>query len=207
MAFFGAIFFGYNTPGCFIWANVLENGRVHVLADYKFRQATAGDIIAKVRSVGADLDFPKFTAVYGNLEMFPKDDQTKAQGTQWRGLEAEPPSDVFARSGLPLVPSGANRQHGWQRIHEFLRLAPDGKPWLLLHSRCRWLRRTLPAVTQLESDPEDLGGEDYAVNALRVLLSARPTPSATTVPRKAYPYMTVGWLRGSASPRRGVLSR
>lgn len=203
----GACAFGYNSPGCFLWADVLPSGRVYVRADYKFQRMPIEDVAReiKLRTIALD-DGAKLSTVYGMPEMFPKARDDKQTGN--RIAEAESPSEVFARFGVPMYPAGSNHEHGWQRIHDYLRLAPDGDPWLILSPACKTLARTLPSLVQSKTDPDDVDGEAYAAHALRVLLSARPHPSALQTRKTPYAFGTIGWLRErDAAVKPGVLSR
>jgi hypothetical protein len=197
----GACFWGFNTPGCFVFARVLPSGRVIIRADLKFVRlpvaAVATQVLARATALGID----SFRAIYGNPEMFPSTTKT-ASST----LEPEAPSSMFGRAGLPMIPSGSNRIHGWARVHEFLRDAPDGVPWLQINkAECPSLVRTLPTLIQKENDPDDCEGETFAAEALRVLLSSRPAPSVRVVLKAPYPPYTVGWLRelDDADARKG----
>jgi len=204
MALLGSVYFRYNAPGCFIWADVEGSGRVRIIADLKFQHQSIESVVESIREQTKLLGLFKFSAVYADPEMFPPERENQ----KIRQLEAESPSEVFARFGLPLIASGGNRVHGWQRCNDFLRNAPDGKPWLIIHPRCKWLLRTLPALVQTKADPDDCEGEEYAANALRFLLASRPTPSLRTPPKKPYAWGTVGWLRTSGEKKRhGVLAR
>jgi hypothetical protein len=154
-------------------------------------------VLARTRT----LEIQRFTAIYADPEMFP------SAKSERRVMEAEAPSRIFARSGLPMIPSGSNLIHGWSRVHDYLRLAPDGRPWLVIDPSCSALVRTLPAIVKKTNDPDDCEGELYAAHALRILLSARPAPSSLSAPKKAYAWGTVGWLRNRDQPKRGLLTR
>jgi hypothetical protein len=197
----GGLYYAFNAPGCFVWARVLPSGRVFCLRDFRFKQQSIETVVADVKRQTAEMGTGRLAAIYAPPEMFPK----PTQGER-RILEAETPSQTFARFGLPLVAAGSNAIHGWQRIQDFLRDAPDGKPWLMLSPECKWLRRTLPTLVQTKTDPDDCEGETYAAHALRALLSSRPQPSAKSKPPVRYAWNQVGALRDEPT-RRGVLSR
>ncbi len=197
----GGLFYAYNSHGCFVWAKVLKSGRVFCLADHKFRHETIESVAAHITKKTREMGLGKLSAVYAPPEMFPK----VSQGER-RVMEAEAPSQTFARFSLPLIAAGSVRVHGWQRIHDFLRDAPDGKPWLVFSPECKWLRRTIPTLVQTKTNPDDCEGEEYAANALRALLSSRPQPSAEGKKPTRYAWNQVGALREDRT-RRGVLAR
>lgn len=201
---YGSLFWAYNTPGCFLWARVLPNGRVYVQKDYKFVRKPIETVAEEIEKRTLDLAIDRLAAVYADPEIFPKASPSKTT------IEAETPSQVFGRCGLGLIPAGTNREHGWQRIHDYLRDAPDGKPWLIISPECSALARTLPSLVQDDKNPDDCVGDDYAANALRFLLSARPSPRQIATAKPVYAFGTVGWLKqqdAKDKAQRGLLSR
>lgn len=203
---YGACFWGYNSPGCFLWARVLDSGRargrVYIQADYKFTRKPVEDVAKAIKAKSYDLGVPRLTAIYAHPKMFPKANPSKVI------IEAETPSESFARHGLPMIPAGSNDAHGWQRVHDYLRDAPDGLPWLIISPDCRTLARTLPSLVQSNTDPDDCDGDTYAAHALRCLLSARPSPHTLAKTKAPYAWGTVGWLRKLDERKEiGVLSR
>ena len=193
----GAIWWGFNNPGCFLWARVLESGRVHVVSELKFQKKHIEDVARDIKARTRELEAEKLSSIYGPPDIFPKPDGPV--------IEAESPSQTFSRFGVVMIPAGSIEQHGWQRIHDYLRDAPDGKPWLLIAPACQTLIRTLPSLVEHDKDKEDVVGDSYAAHALRVLLSARPHPTQMAKSKKPYAWGTVGWLRDDDKPR-GLLS-
>lgn len=188
VAAIASVFWGYNTPGCIVWAIVHRNGRLVCVADAKFHRSPVEDVVSMFRERTSRMNLAKIPFIYGNVEMLSK----RREGV----IEAESPAEAFTRFGLPVAAAGANVTHGWQRIHDFLRLAPDGRPWLQFTADCKSLIRTLPSIVQRQNDHDDCDGDLYAAHALRVLVSARPLPAnARDTRRKKYERGTVGWLR------------
>ena len=189
----GACFWGYNQPGCFLWAQILDSGRVYVKADYKFAHRTIEDVAVEIQAKTARMGVT-LGSIYAGEGMFPPVTETEAR-------RAETPAQVFGRAGLRLTKIVIQPDHAWQRVHDFLRLAPDGKPWLVIHPDCQWLIRTLPTLVQTKTNPDDCEGEDYAAKALRILLSSRVTPTATpTVSTRPPAYLTLGWFKSLDKP-------
>lgn len=198
---YGACFYRFNEPGCFVWARVLDGGRVYIERDWKFIRKSVGVAAKEIRRISDELDIRKFSAVYGEPKMFPK--HTEAHTS----IEPESPSQQFAKHGLPMTPAGANVVHGWSRVHDYLSLAPDGKPWLIIGPDAPALARTLPTLTQSDTDPDDCEGELYAAHALRILLSARPSPLTLKPPKPVYPWGTIGWLKQHQAKLESTLRR
>jgi hypothetical protein len=189
---YGGVDWGYNQPGCFLWARAIGDGRLYIQDELKFSQTSVERVALAVQSRTIDLGIPRFRAVYcdpsmGNKTGFGKPGE----------VEAESHADVFARFGVPMLRSDNDRFHGWQRLHDYLRPAPDGRPWLVISPRCRYLIRTLPALQQDDKNPEDVDTtmDDHAADALRYLLVGRPLPGQHPG-RKTRPKPgTVGWLK------------
>lgn len=199
----GACVFHYNSPGCFLWADVRDNGRVFIVEDLKFKNKSEAEVAETVIRRTVELTGARrMPTVYAPPELFSKESKDI--------IESEAPAEVFARNGLVLTPCGSNHAHGWQRVHDYMRLAPDGDPWLIISPSCDTLIRTIQSLAQKKTNPDDVDGESYAAHALRVLLSARPSPSTLIAAPKKHAYGTVGWLRQQAEKKaepRGVLAR
>ncbi len=185
----GALWWGFNAPGCFVWARIEPNGRLYVMADLKFQQKGEDAIAFAVAQKSDALDV-RLSAAYADESLF---DLTNPDERQT--IHVETPADVLRRYGLSLVPVSAS-QYGWQRLHDYLRDAPDGSPWLVVSPDCTAITRTLPTLIQKPTDVEEVGdGPSYAAQALRILVSARPSPSALQKRRPVYPWGTLGWLK------------
>ncbi len=184
-----AVVWGYNRPGCVLWARVLPSGRIYIQHDMKFQHAPIESVATDVRQRTRDYALD-VRACYAPPEMFPekrKDDDPR--------IEVEAPSQVFSRHGVTLTPAGGDGTHGWQRVHDFLRAAPDGQPWLVVDPTCVNITRTLPTLEQSESDPDDCDGEDYAARALRSLLSSRPSPFMKPATPREPEFGTLAWFK------------
>ncbi len=102
---------------------------------------------------------------------------------QERGLTAkaqdgESIGEVFDLSGLHFEPADNRRIMGWSRVRDYLTMAPDGRPYLLIFNNCTELIRTLPELIHDERNVEDVSDkcEDHAPEALRYGLMSRPSP-------------------------------
>lgn len=159
---------GFNSPGVILWVAVLPDGHYHVAHEWKFSQQSAHEIgigfkqrlrewgIKTVRYVACDPSMKNKTGAGKGESIF----------------------ETLVRAGLPLRASDHERKLGWARVQEFLREAPDGRPWLTVDENCRYGRRTMPAQVQDKLDPDDLdtNKDDHWADALRYFAMARPSP-------------------------------
>lgn len=78
----------------------------------------------------------------------------------------------FLENGVNLQPANNDRIGGWEVVKNWLSIAPDGLPYLMISEGCNNLVRTLPAQVHDENNPEDLDtdGEDHACDGLRYML-------------------------------------
>lgn len=68
-----------------------------------------------------------------------------------------------------LKPASKERVGGWENIHNWLSIAPDGLPYWQIASNCINLIRTLPALIYDENKKDDIdqAGETHAPDAIR----------------------------------------
>ena len=89
----------------------------------------------------------------------------------------------YSRHGIALTAASMDRLNGWAAVQQGLGDAENGiRPTLFIHSRCRRLIETLPALQHDPSRPEDVlkvdadedgvGGDD-AADALRYLVATK----------------------------------
>lgn len=176
---FASMDFGYNAPGCVLWWLCLADGHYHIADEYKFRQTAVWD---------AGLQIQKQTKALG-LKL----DYLVADPAMWQHTGAgrgESIAETLIRQRLPMRKGDNDRKNGWQRVHELLRTAPDGTPWLTVEAdpRCVYLRRTIAAAMSDPHDPDDLDthGDDHALDALRYGAMSRPgVGRATAASRRA----------------------
>ena len=167
MQWFRCLDWGYNAPGVCYWVACLPDGRLYVRHEYTFRQTIAAEVAKEIRrqtrALGAEI---RYTAA--DPAMFNK-----------TGHIGESMAETFAKHGVPLKPANHDREIGWQRVRHWLQMAPDGKPWLVIHPSCGYLIRTLPALVSDEHKPDDVDttGDDHGADALRYGVMSRPAPT------------------------------
>jgi hypothetical protein len=97
----------------------------------------------------------------------------------------------YSRHGIALTAASMDRLNGWAAVQQGLGDAENGiRPTLFIHSRCRRLIETLPALQHDPNRPEDVlkvdadedgNGGDDAADALRYLVA---TKTRTVTQRK-----------------------
>jgi len=83
-------------------------------------------------------------------------------------------ADQFARAGndVRIQPASNDRVGGWTAMHQWLSIAPDGKPYWMICENCTELIRTLPSLVYDDNKIEDLDGAniDHWADAERYAL-------------------------------------
>lgn len=165
MKAFASMDWGYNAPGCVLWWACLLDGHYHIFDELKFQYTPVYEVSAAVqtrcRAWGVKLDY------------------LIADPAMWQHTGAdrgEAIAETMVRLKLPMRKGDNDRKNGWQRVHEFLRTAPDGRPWLTVDERCRYLRRTIAGAMSDKNDADDVNtnSDDHAIDALRYGAMSRP---------------------------------
>lgn len=78
----------------------------------------------------------------------------------------------FQEEGVSLLSANNDRLAGWEAVKNWMSMAPDGLPYLMISELCVNLIRTIPGQVHDETNVEDLDtkAEDHAVDALRYVL-------------------------------------
>ena len=171
---FRSMDWGYNDPACVLWYAVDPDSRIYVYRELYINETPASKLAAKI------LELSKGESIA----------YTAASPDAWgkRGndsIHGESIAETFLKNGVPLTKADNNRIPGWQRVHEFLQTAPDGKPYVQVFSNCLNLIRTLPMLVHDEHKVEDVSGkqEDHAPESFRYGLMSRPRPKSPEKPK------------------------
>lgn len=166
---FRSMDWGYNDPCCVLWLACAPDSRIYVY-DEIYQTQTLANNMAPLIKRKTELD--KISYTVASPDMWAKRGGIlKADG----GITGDSIADVFAKCGVPLRPADNSRLVGWQRIREYLRDAPDGRPYLQVFSNCKNLIETMPMLQFDEHNREDAAdGNDHAPEALRYGLMSRP---------------------------------
>ncbi len=188
----GAIRWSHNGTGCFLWANVLPNNRVYVKAQWRFSNLSVQQAAEEIKTRTGYLGVTKCQAIYAMPDMGGKESSEKNPKPK-----TESHVDTFRRHGVSMRMTDENLYHGWQRVQDYLDIAPDGLPWLVVSPSCDSLVRTLPSLMQDDNHPDELdnGQDDSDAHALRCLLVSRPAPQPPKVSQVPPKPFTLGWFK------------
>lgn len=163
---------GYAKYGICLWVAILPSGRLYVFHEYPFKKTVASKVAKTIRDetkcilrsipgsrLGKSICDPAMAGVDGH--------------------SGETYMQTFSRNGVHCIEGDNQRVLGWGRVREWLSVAADGEPWIIISPDCRYTVRTLPTLVIDKNDPEDLNtdGEDHAVDTIRYGVMARPSPA------------------------------
>lgn len=154
---------GRNAPGVVLFWAALADGHYYIEDEFKFNgdigiKLTVKDVAAEIRKRCAERGLKRVPTCW-----------TDPACWQNTGQIGESIADTFAKYQIPVARANNDRRSGWQRCHELLRVAPDGLPWVMIHPRCLYGLRTIPAQLQAKRDPDDMDttGDDHWCDAFR----------------------------------------
>lgn len=194
---FRSMDWGYNDPCCVLWHAVDGENRVYTYRELYVRETRAGEVASMVLELSRG---ESISYTVASPDMWQKRGAVLSGAG---GFEGETLAELFTSSGLSLTPADNSRVPGWNRVRDFLAVAPDGRPNWLCFSDCRNLIRQLPALQFDQHNREDAAdGDDHAPEALRYVLMSRPHAGKQPIIRKAKAYdplslpepRTSGWL-------------
>ena len=194
---FRSMDWGYNDPCCVLWHAVDGENRVYTYRELYVRETRAGEVASMVLELSRG---ESISYTVASPDMWQKRGAVLSGAG---GFEGETLAELFTSSRLSLTPADNSRVPGWNRVRDFLAVAPDGRPNWLCFSDCRNLIRQLPALQFDQHNREDAAdGDDHAPEALRYALMSRPHAGKQPIIRKAKAYdplslpepRTSGWL-------------
>jgi phage terminase large subunit len=185
---------GFVKPGsCGFWVDV--DGHKYREDEYIFSRTTAFDVGCEIGRRVKAAGYTKIRhMVYDTAMQIPSNDTGESTiATVLRGVRSMGVS-------LSAIPADKERVNGWQRLRHWLRLAPDGKPWLQSSPLCAYFNRTIPSLVSAASNPEDVNtdGEDHAADEARYEVMASPIPSGHPAEAMKVKPGMVAWLRQQA---------
>lgn len=175
---FRAMDWGYNDPCAVLWFACDEDGHVYVYREYYKRETPASDLAHIIRGMSEGERIGYTVA---------SPDIWQDRGIVKDALRGSTISEILLKNGLSVIKADNSRINGWQRVRDYLGLAPDGIPYLRIMRNCTNLIRTLPLATYNpigHGDREDVSAkcEDHALEALRYGLMSRPPLTKRVVP-------------------------
>ncbi len=134
---FRSMDWGYNDPCCVLWHAVDGENRVYTYRELYVRETRAGEVAAMVLELSRG---ESISYTVASPDMWQKRGAVLSGAG---GFEGETLAELFTSSGLSLTPADNSRVPGWNRVRDFLAVAPDGRPNWLCFSDCRNLIRQL----------------------------------------------------------------
>lgn len=119
--------------------------------------------IIKVAMTGAGITIKDIAWVRADTQIWQKGLDARALDIYSQFVQ----SDADWQS--KLKPANKDRIGGWENLHRWFSIAPDGLPYMQIASNCNNAIRTLPELVHDENKVEDVadGGEDHAGDSLR----------------------------------------
>lgn len=156
---------GYNAPHCALWYCVTPERRIYIYRELYGTQKTDEQLAKEIVE----------------LSQGEKIAYRTADPSIWsKSSIGESIADRMARVGAAFNAADNDRKSGLARVHSYLSLAPDKKPWIQIFSTCTNLIDTLPGLIYdaHKIDDVDTTGDDHAYDSLRYGLMSRPHPNA-----------------------------
>lgn len=188
---------GSNSPGCVGYYCVLPDKRLYRRSEIKFQHAHVVDVVDMMRKREKELGIKVSYRVGDPAMGIASANSKKPHG--------ESIADTFRMNGITMRPGDNERNHGWTRCLQLLREAPDGDPWFMVHSDCRYFIRTVAAARSDKSDPDDVDTtcDDHALDEWRYFCMSRPSPIANSKSEYRTPG-SIGWWKARVTKTPGV---
>lgn len=179
LTWYRALDWGFHDPCVIGWFAALPDGHYHCMAELKLKEHLITDVVAEVKAMDKALGIPtpiSATRTYADPAVRQRGGQT-----------GESILETFGKCGMPLTPSVNERQNGWMRVHQLLKPAPDGVPYLTFAPECKYLRRSLAGAMSDPKNPDDIDQsmDDHGLDMVRYFSMGRPAPYR--VPEAARP--------------------
>lgn len=159
---------GFMDYGCCLWWCELPDGRVYIRAELKHQHDDVESICRKIHGITKELQIERIS--YTVADKYSMGSRSSDTSGVSRG-------QMFASYGIPVIGAEHERTTGWTRLRELLRIRSDDLPWLVIHPDCRYLIRSMAAVTSGKNDHEDIDyADDHALDAVRYGAMSRHAP-------------------------------
>ena len=195
---FRSLDWGFNAPGCWGFYAILPDGRIYKRSDRKFSGESVHENVKALRQHTAALGIANVVYDVGDPSIYITTGNVAAH-TRMTGQSI---GETFSLHGIQIRRGENDRYNGWQRLHDLLRDAPDGDPWMIFHPACKYTIRSLASAVSKDTDPDDVGtSDDHALDETRYAGSSRPHPHARRPARPHYAPGTMGALRSTPTRR------
>jgi len=190
---------GFNAPGVCLWWAHVGDGHWHIVRELKFQYESAETVAQRWKALMWELGLKKVSYIAADPSMWAKTGHGRGESI----------AETLQRHGLPMLRGDNDRKNGWQRCHELLRKAPDGRPWLTVDVLCTYGVRSLPAQMSDRTDPDDVdtGGDDHWVDAWRYGAMSRFVAGKKPPKTRSLEPMSIAAIKARSAPKTGLLSR
>ncbi len=195
---FRSMDWGFNAPGCWGWYAILPDGRLYCRADRKFHGESVQVNAQELKKQTMALGIRKVSYDVGDPAIWAKTGLVGSGQAKYIGQSI---GETFTRYGIAIGRGDNDRYNGWMRVHDLLRDAPDGDPWIVFHPDARYTIRSLAQAKSDPKDPDDVDthSDDHALDKLRYAAMSRPSPGMASKTTRYAPG-TMGALRQSVKP-------
>lgn len=155
---------GYKNPWACLWFAIDEVGRIYLYQEKSGKENTPQEVGKTIMKTSGSHP-PSFIV---------------ADTAMWNETDGDSSAEKMRMDGLYLQKADKNRVQGWMRIHEYFRLAEDGRPMLQIFNTCQDIIQFLPCLIHDERNPEDVQKDsaiDHHPDAMRYFLMSRPLAS------------------------------
>ncbi len=162
-----SIDWGYNDHCSVLWHATDNDGHIYTYRELHVRQMSVNDVADLIiENTKEDIRY-----YVGSPDMW----QTRGTGDSVKG---ENIAEMFAKKSIYWIKADNSRIVGWNRMREYMELAPDGKPWWLITSNCTNLIKCIPQAIYDDKVTEDMCTEPHeitdALDSSRYFLMSRP---------------------------------
>lgn len=153
---------GYASPACVHWWDILPSGRVIVYRELYTTKRHPKELARDILLLSPESE--EYTFLYAPPEIWGKEIEKEGGG--------EPIAELMGGvlgQRIKMAKANNARIPGWMKLRSYLAKAPDGRPWLQISPTCENTIRTVPEQIHDENKPEDLDtdAEDHAADSLR----------------------------------------
>lgn len=161
------LYWSQSAKGWFGLIATLPDDRLCVFRELVFSRLTprkaAVQIIELCRLVGTEVP-----VVCAQPELFPAADGV-----------GETIAETFRRNGVPMSAGDDDPINGPSRLRSWLDFEVNGLPAITFHAECKYLRKTLPTLTEDTKNPDEIldTPDAYPARGLMFYLMSRPAPA------------------------------
>ena len=170
-----SIDWGYNDYCDVQWHATGDDGHIYTYRELHVREKSVDEVADLIiENTGNE----KISYYVGSPDMW----QTRGTGDAIKG---ENVAEMFGKKGLFFIKADNSRIVGWNRMREYMEIAPDGRPWWQITSNCVTLIKCIPQALFDEKKTEDMSTEPHnltdPLDSSRYFLMSRPQRAKTPI--------------------------